>query len=162
MTDKFITDADELALSSHQATELIKSCRGDDDPLRIGFADKLVGKKLDGQIVATQLYIFLYTAGNESLKKKAETREKEMCFKIKATGSTVSLRVKTEVVALPSQLAEKRDMGRVHMIKDDAETDVEADIIEVNVVSWQMLPSANEGGTHSKRQKTTQGKDNAQ
>jgi hypothetical protein len=130
LTDKFITDAGKLVLSSHQVKELVKSCRGDDDPLLIGLADKLVGKKLDGQIAATQLDIFLCTTGNELLKKKVETMEKEMGFKV-----------------------------RVHEIKDDGDQDVETEICKLDADGWQILPRPIGGGTNLERQKTTHGKD---
>jgi hypothetical protein len=161
LTDKFITDASKLALSSQQVTKLVKSCRGDDDPLLISLADELIGKKFDGQIATTQLDIFLCAAGNELLKKKVKAMEKEMGFKIKDTGSNVRSKVHLEAVASPSQTASEKDLGRLHETKYDGETDVGTDIVEADADGWQILPSASGGGTHSKRQKTTHRKHSA-
>jgi hypothetical protein len=142
-------------------TKLVKSCRGDDDPLLISLADELIGKKFDGQIATTQLDIFLCAAGNELLKKKVKAMEKEMGFKIKDTGSNVRSKVHLEAVASPSQTASEKDLGRLHETKYDGETDVGTDIVEADADGWQILPSASGGGTHSKRQKTTYRKHSA-
>ncbi|KAG9190858.1 hypothetical protein G6011_08946 [Alternaria panax] len=134
LTDKFVTGAVKLALSSHQVTELVKSCRGHDDVILIGLADKLIGKLLSDQVATTQLDNFLRTAENEPLRKTVETMEREMGFRTK-------------------------DMSRVHEIKDDAEMDVEAGNIEVDASERQILLSASGGETSSKRQKTAHVKD---
>jgi hypothetical protein len=87
LTDKFITQAGKLALSSHQVADLVNSCRGEDDALLIGLAGKLVEKKLNEQIGAKQLDIFLCSTGNRLLKERVEKLEKDMGFKTDEKGS---------------------------------------------------------------------------
>jgi hypothetical protein len=160
LTDKFITDASKLALSSHQVTELVKSCRGDDDALLVGLAAKLVAKKLDGQIAATQLNIFLCTTGNELLKKKVETMEKEMGFKIEAAASKAAskaaLKTRTEDGSSSFTAVAKHSKGRTHGTKDDETIEIDTDIMEVDADGWQIVPHMKEEAAGSKRRKVAQ------
>ena len=159
MTDKFITDAGRLALSSQQVTELVRSCRGGNDQLLMGLAEKLIGKKLDGQLAPKQLNIFLCNAGNELLKKKVETLEKEMGFTTKGTGSKTALQSWTEGFPSLSSTAASRSAGRIHEIKDHEINEIGKDVMKVDVDGWQAPPRTKEEAAASKKRKLTHNKD---
>lgn len=132
LTDKFIMDAGKLAMSSQQVTELVRSCHRDNGRLLIGLAEKLIGKKLDGQLAAKQLNIFLCKAGNELLKKKVEILEKEMGFMSGRTGSRAALQSRTEQVASSFPTAATRLAGRFHEIEDHEMIEIDTDVVEVD------------------------------
>lgn len=68
LTDKFVALAAKPALTGAQVTELVKSCRGEDDALLVGLAAKLIEKKLNNQIKAKHMHDFLTADGNQLLK----------------------------------------------------------------------------------------------
>ncbi|KAI4688674.1 uncharacterized protein J4E84_004604 [Alternaria hordeiaustralica] len=159
LTDKFITDAGRLALSSQQVTELVSSCRGDNDQLLMGLAEKLIGKKLDGQLAPKQLSMFLCKAGNELLKKKVETLEKEMGFTTKGTGPKAALQSWTEGFPSSFPTAATRSAGRIHETKDHEIIEIDKDVMEVDADGWQVPPRTKEDAAASKKRKLTHNKD---
>jgi hypothetical protein len=78
LTAKFVDAAGKMVLNAHQVTELVKSCRGEDDALLVGLAGKLVEKIINGQIAATQLDLFLASPGNLLLRSRVLGLQKEM------------------------------------------------------------------------------------
>jgi hypothetical protein len=156
LTDKFITDAGKLALSSLQVTELVKSCRGDDDALLVGLAAELVAKKLNGQIAATQLNIFLYTTGSELLKKKVETMEKDMGFKVEETASKAALKTTAREGSSLFTAVAKHPKGSIQEITDDEIIEIDTDTMEVDADVWQLVPHMREEAESSKCRKVAQ------
>jgi len=159
LTDRFITNAGKLALSSQHVTELVRSCRGDNDQLLMGLAEKLIGKKLDGQLAPKQLNMFLCKTGNELLKMKVETLEKEMGFTTKGTGSKAALQSWAEGLPSSSPTAATRSAGRIHEIKDHEIIEIDKNVMEMDADGWQAPPRAKEEAAASKRRKFTHNKD---
>jgi len=125
----------------------------------MGLAEKLIGKKLDGQLAPKQLSMFLCKAGNELLKKKVETLEKEMGLTTEGTGSKAALQSWTEGFPPSSPTAAIRSAGRIHEIKNHEIIEIDTDIMEVDADGWQVPPRAKEEAAASKRQKLTHTKD---
>ncbi|KAF1833472.1 hypothetical protein BDW02DRAFT_380565 [Decorospora gaudefroyi] len=149
LTDKFIMQAGKLALSSHHVTELVKSCRGEDDALLVGLAGKLVEKRMSGQVAAQQLDAFLNADGNRMLREKVDGLERHLGIKIQAE------KLKEVVGNMVQALSKKREIGSVDEMEgaDKMDVDIGSGVIGVDADGWQVSPD----GIPKKKQKVGHG-----
>lgn len=142
LTNKFITLAGKLTLSSLELGELIKSCRGGDDKLLVGLAAKLVEKVFNEQINRKQLDLFLSTQGNHNLKERIKQLEGDMGIKRTANTKPVN------------DIASSRKNRRLRRYLGIEKRDIDAD-------GWQGFSWAKSEASPSKRQRITEVKNDS-
>jgi hypothetical protein len=167
LTSKFVDLAGKMALNQGQATELVRSCRGEGDALLIGLAGKLVEKKINGQIAGGQLDIFLACPGNGLLKDRIEGLEREMGivpaqipepFKSIQQPANAIFKAPTANIGIPRKMETKKENARVWEVMHEGDKmDVETGVVELDAEGWQVFHGVLREGSPRKKQKTQHG-----
>ena len=161
LTDKFVELAAKFALTGSQVTELIKSCRGEDDALLVSLAAKLIEKKFDNQISAKRMYGFLRADGNQLLKSKVEKLEKEMGLEPAGTVKESEAIFKNTEVEFEADNNDvnshisrsKKARSRVYELVGGSEVDGDDQVVEIDVDGWEICQRDKKDGSPAKKQK---------
>ncbi|KAI0609196.1 hypothetical protein A1F97_05739 [Pyrenophora tritici-repentis] len=159
LTNKFVEQSARSALTATGMTELVKSCRGEEDALLVGLASELIQKKLDNQINPNDLRGFMAADGNQLLKLKVESLEKDMELghfeTIQKSGKTDNtiLGFEDDSKAANNRVRSKKSKSRVYEVTGGIEVDGDDQVVEIDVDGWEMFPSGNESSSSAKKQK---------
>ncbi|CAA9958849.1 hypothetical protein PTMSG1_02384 [Pyrenophora teres f. maculata] len=159
LTDKFVEQSAKYAFTAVEMTELVKSCRGEEDALLVGLAAKLIQKKLDNQINPNYLCRFMAVDGNQILKLKVENLEKEMGLerfgtiqKSEKTDNNM-LELEDDSKAIKNSIRSKRNKSRVYEVVGGIEIDGDDQVVEIDADGWEIFSSGKESGSPAKKRK---------
>ncbi|KAK1915957.1 hypothetical protein P3342_003772 [Pyrenophora teres f. teres] len=142
LTDKFVEQSAKYAFTAVEMTELVKSCRGEEDALLVGLAAKLIQKKLDNQINPNYLRRFMAVDGNQLLKlKKSEKTDNNM------------LELEDDSKAIKNSIRSKRNKSRVYEVVGGIEIDGDDQVVEIDADGWEIFSSGKESGSPAKKRK---------